>query len=61
MKAKIQKAHMDILAEFKAFELLDLLFAKFETLDIPPTLKKELTATKMEGLLLDFEEFKNNK
>ena len=59
IKAKIQKAHMDILTEFKAFELIDLLFAKFETLDIPPTLKQELTATKLKGLLEDFEEFRS--
>ncbi len=40
-------------------KIKDLLFAKFETLDIPPTLKQELTATKLEGLLEDFEELSN--
>ena len=61
MKAKIQKAHIDILTEFKAFELIDLLFDKIKTLNLPPTLKQELTATQLKGLLEDFEEFRSNK
>jgi len=59
MKAKIQKAHKKILVEFKAFELIDLLFNKIKTLNLPPTLKQELTATKLKGLLEDFEEFRS--
>lgn len=61
MKAKIQKAHKKILVEFKAFELIDLLFNKIKTLNLPPTLKQELTATQLKGLLEDFEEFRSNK
>lgn len=59
MRKKIQKAHMNILAEFKAFKLIDLLFDKIKTLDLPSTLTREFMVIDLEGLLLDFEEFRN--
>jgi integrase len=58
IREKVQTAHLDVLNEFKAFDLIDNLFEKIKTLDAPDTIKLESIALNEDALIESIKEFK---